>query len=321
MRTHYITWWNVENLNDLEGSEKRPPWLAQKLKRELKGWNDSVLEQKIDNLAKVIGNINDGKGPDLFGLCSVENLRVLELLLQKLSPLNRHYRVLQDVTKDDWGMDLCLVYDAGIYHVQGEHECFEILNREVPINIFKAKFGTGSGNQLTVIANRWPKSEADAFASAAERVVAARKLSSLMDEMQAKNKNAEVVVMGDFVDQPFDRSITHYAQSCISKNKVIFGQSAYLYNLMWPLIGERKGSTVVGPDPSFPDQIMVSRGIVNGEGKFQLATDQAILEDFDFLVTGRYDLPIRFGRPSSTGSYNPSGFSDHLPISVILNEV
>jgi hypothetical protein len=38
------------------------------------------------------------------------------------------------------------------------------------------------------------------------------------------------------------------------------------------------------------------------------------------MVKGEYKAPIKFGRPSNN-SLNENGFSDHLPISVMLEEV
>ena len=34
----------------------------------------------------------------------------------------------------------------------------------------------------------------------------------------------------------------------------------------------------------------------------------------------KYPRPIRFGRPSVASSFNENGFSDHFPVSIILQE-
>lgn len=68
------------------------------------------------------------------------------------------------------------------------------------------------------------------------------------------------------------------------------------------------------------DQFLVTKGIAKKTGLFSL-DDQAVkLEVYDGMVTGNYDTPVRFGRPSSSSTYNVNGFSDHLPISVVLGE-
>jgi len=85
MKTHYISWWNLENLFDTLNSENRPAWLAKELSGELKGWTNEVLEKKLENLSSVIKQINSNNGPDILGVCEVES----EFVIQKLNKLPR----------------------------------------------------------------------------------------------------------------------------------------------------------------------------------------------------------------------------------------
>ncbi len=39
-------------------------------------WTEDRLDKKMYNLARVIRLMNDGKGPDLLGVCEVENQNV-----------------------------------------------------------------------------------------------------------------------------------------------------------------------------------------------------------------------------------------------------
>ena len=51
---YFIAWWNLENLFDVANSTDRPEWLQQKLKSELAGWNNTVLNNKLKQLASII---------------------------------------------------------------------------------------------------------------------------------------------------------------------------------------------------------------------------------------------------------------------------
>ena len=62
MIQHYISWWNLENLFDIENSPTRSEKLSKSIKNELKGWDESILEKKLTNLSWVIQQINDNKG-------------------------------------------------------------------------------------------------------------------------------------------------------------------------------------------------------------------------------------------------------------------
>ena len=72
--THHIYWWNLENLFDIEKSSRRPEWLEKQIGKELVGWTSAVLDQKIANLCYVLQQLNNGKGPDVLGVCEIENL-------------------------------------------------------------------------------------------------------------------------------------------------------------------------------------------------------------------------------------------------------
>jgi hypothetical protein len=42
----------------------------------LKGWTAAVLDKKLQQLAAIIQQFNQGRGPDILGVCEVENVTV-----------------------------------------------------------------------------------------------------------------------------------------------------------------------------------------------------------------------------------------------------
>ena len=87
MEYHNIYWWNLENLFDIENSQRRSSFLENQLKKELKGWDQIVLNQKINNLSSIILKFNNNNGPDILGVCEVENEHVLKLLTEKINTI------------------------------------------------------------------------------------------------------------------------------------------------------------------------------------------------------------------------------------------
>jgi hypothetical protein len=85
LNEYFITWWNVENLFDVEDSDERLPRLKEILKEELVGWNEVVLNDKLSQLAKAVSKMNDDNGPDIFGICEVEDGQVINKLVNKIS--------------------------------------------------------------------------------------------------------------------------------------------------------------------------------------------------------------------------------------------
>ncbi len=198
---------------------------------------------------------------------------------------------------------------------------YEVLKRSATRDILQANFVTSKGTELIVIGNHWPSRSAGQYKSDPYRMMAGETLSYWLKRIQeVKGSRAAVLVMGDFNDEPHSRSLTEYALSTIIRNKVVYGRNPYLYNLMWPLLGTRQASYVFNSEPLMIDQILISKGIALKSGEFMLDDDAIKIEVFPGMTKGRYDAPVRFGRPSSKKTYNPDGFSDHLPISVKLTE-
>ena len=105
-----VAFWNVENLFDTvddpktEGDEEFTPG-------EPKAWTKTRLELKLTNLARVIGDMNSGQGPDVLGLCEIENRAVLELLVKHLDKTGRKYEIVHEDSPSYRGIDCALLYD------------------------------------------------------------------------------------------------------------------------------------------------------------------------------------------------------------------
>ena len=75
-----VAFWNLGNLfgtypsligSDLEFTPER-------------GWDDEAKDKKIENLAKVIKSLHNNQGPDLLGLCEIENEELAKELVEKM---------------------------------------------------------------------------------------------------------------------------------------------------------------------------------------------------------------------------------------------
>ncbi|MCH8013110.1 MAG: endonuclease/exonuclease/phosphatase family protein [Candidatus Marinimicrobia bacterium] len=319
MDQHFIAWWNLENLFDVEGSPDRPDYVAKRLASELKGWTAEVLDKKIAQLSWVIKQMNDGQGPDILGVCEVENENVVERLSRSLRGLGRRYKVIHHDTSDGRGIDVAFIYDEKKYDWDRKVYHYEVMKRSATRDILQASLTTSQGTELIIIGNHWPSRSGGQYKTAPYRMMVGETLSYWLKRIQEiKGTDAAIFVMGDFNDEPYSRSLTDYALSTMSRNRVVYGRNPYLYNVMWPLLGERRASYVFGSEPLMIDQILVSKGIAKKTGLFALDDSKVGIELYKGMVKGRYDTPVRFGRPSS--GYNPDGFSDHLPISMVLGE-
>ena len=323
---YHIAWWNVENLFDVSDSNQRPAWLQSKLNSELKGWNQEVLQQKINNLVSIIKKMNNNTGPDILGLCEVENRIVLEKLKLALRPLGKNYDIVHHDMSDQRGIDVAFIYDRDKFTSQGSFS-HTILKRTATRDLFQVNFLTPKGNDLVLVGNHWPARSAGILRSEPYRIIAGETLSYWMERIiEEKGKDTAVLVMGDFNDEPFNRSLTEYALGSNSHKKVVYARSPRLYNLMWPFYGHGRGTYYWDNFPLVLDQFLVSKELIKSAGKIKVArctTPEYVvkIEMYPEMVnTGRYPSPISFGRPSKKSSHNPAGFSDHYPVSVVIEE-
>ncbi|MEO1253740.1 MAG: endonuclease/exonuclease/phosphatase family protein [Bacteroidota bacterium] len=320
MKRHHIAWWNVENLFDEKDAppSRRSASLARKIKADLKKWTPEILEKKIERLAWVISQMNEGNGPDILGICEVENDHVLNALKDKIGS-SRNYDLIHHDMSDKRGIDVAFIYDKDRYEFN-ENEFFNhtVIKRYPTREIVQATLKIKStSNELILIGNHWPSRSGGQYESEPYRIITGETLSYFLERIQQiKGSDAAIIAMGDFNDEPFNRSMTDYAQSVMDRDKVVNGRNPYLYNLMWPLLGKRTASYVYGGNPMMIDQFLVSKGIAKKSGRFILDEHKVKLEIFDGMTHGRYDTPVRFGQDKP----NLEGFSDHLPISFVLEE-
>lgn len=319
MTTHFVTWWNVENLFDVHNSTDRPDWLQRQLRSELKGWNSAIVNAKIKQLASVISALNEGRGPDILGVCEVENVTVLELLLEALNPLRRSYEILHTNSDDQRGIDIAFIIDSDKYSHDNIVFSHEVVKRSATRDLVQVNLTTEKGNELILIGNHWPSRLAGQYESEPYRIIAAETLSYWMERIaDIKGKDAAVLVMGDFNDEPHSRSMTDYALSSGNRKRVVYARNPMLYNLMWPLMGSNTASYYHGGTPVMLDQFLANKAMVKTTARLAVDETATSVIKPEAMTTGRYGTPKRFGRPSK--SHDADGFSDHFPICTILKE-
>jgi predicted extracellular nuclease len=324
MKTHFIAWWNVENLFAVEHDPTRSDKLARVLGPELVGWNNTVLNQKLTQLASVIGRLNQGTGPDILGIGEVESRQVLEQLIQKLAPLQRAYQVAHADTQDQRGIDVAFIYDSTKYKVLPE-EVFNhfILRRNATRDLVQVNFYTIPDNRrLVLIGNHWPARLGGELESEPYRIIAAETLAYWHERIiQIHGKDQAVIAMGDFNDEPFSRSMVEYALCDRNPDRVKSARTKnpYFYNLMWERMGRGEGTHYFGGTPTVLDQILINRPLLRIDSPFQWVPNSLNIIKYPDMLT-KSGEPKRFSRPSEPKDFDPTGFSDHLPLSIVINE-
>jgi predicted extracellular nuclease len=316
MKKIFCSWWNLENLFDVEGAFNRSDKLNRAIGKDLIGWTDDVLELKLNQLSSIINKINNQKGPDIIGVCEVENKTVLERLVSKLS--RRTYKIVHADCLDERGIDVAFIYDSILLEAKEIFNHF-VMRRNATRDIVQVNFNLlEEGKIIVFIGNHWPSRTDGVYESEPYRMIAGETLAYFHKRIYEvlENEQVPVIVMGDFNDNPFNRSIIEYALSTNSKERILNAlQIKYFYNLMWSMLANDEGSYYFNGF-NLLDQFLVSGNIIKNESYLTIVQNSCQIVKYpEMHKNGR---PIRFGKPKDSGGINRNGFSDHFPISMEL---
>jgi hypothetical protein len=340
MTRHYIAFWNLENLFAPEDFPDREPWLARKMAGDLRGWTEELFDLKLDRLASIIMQMNNGKGPDLLGVCEVENAWALGRLAALLDSMaaGRQYGVAHvDSSRDQRGIDTAFVYDTALYSVDPDALFSHfVMRRTGTRDITQATFRTLGGNELVALCNHWPSRSGGTHESRGYRMTAGETLSYWQQRIwEVKGADTPIIAFGDFNDDPFDESLTQHARATRERGDIERSRTAAgFYNLSWNYMRQscldRKGNAKLlhgtlyyGGDGNIFDQILVAKGLLDDGASLRVDENSARIEAFPEMVDHRVAFgPIRFGLPKGDPDKNidTEGFSDHFPVSVVLLE-
>src|SRR5690606_21067000 len=320
-RSYYVAWWNVENLFDEEFAPDRSEKLKRALGRDLEGWTPELRDAKIAQLAAVIARMNDGEGPDLLGVCEIENERVLTLLRDAIVALlpGRHYGFAHADTSDQRGIDVAFLFDSDLFSA-GEKFQHVVMRRTATREILQVTFRTAAGRPWVLFANHWPSRSGGRFESDGYRAIAGETLAYFHQRVrEIHGEDVPVLVMGDFNDEPFDESLVRHALRERQPARVRSGRNPYLLNLTLDLLGEREGTFYFANEPNVLDQVLVNASMLRAGAPLAARPETLELIRFPGMVKkGNYPAPVPFGGMGKP--VNRQGYSDHSPIATTVVE-
>ena len=305
----YLGFWNVENLFDthddplVERDEEFTPGSD-------KQWTEERLQTKLQNLARVIQEMNDNRGPDILGVCEVENRAVIEALLTQLGSLGRNYQIIHQDSPSGRGIDCAIIYDDQAVGLKSFR--FLFVDAGNTRDIVEAEFSVAE-TPFYVFVNHWPSKRNPDSA----RIVAAETLRRRIDEILATDNSAEIIVLGDLNDSPSADSIHKHLNASGDAHPLPPGA---LFNTTWSLYtNPQQGTCVYDNGWQVIDQIIISPGLLDEVGlMWKPSSTQAVVHQYQLLAPkDSNDIPRP--RPSYREEcFDPKGFSDHLPISCVI---
>jgi len=308
-----IVFYNVENLFDPFDDTLK--FDDEYTIMGFRGWSFTKFRKKVINTARVLINVGGWEPPAIIGLCEVENKLGLNYLCNR-SPLKSfRYQYIHHESPDKRGIDVALLY---------RKEKFEHLYNEAIQIIFP--FDTSSRTRdilyikglitrqdtLHVFVNHWPSRYGGYLGTKPKREYVASVLKQKVDSVFSFDKQAYIVIMGDFNDDPAENSISGILGA---KGLNVNLLDDDLINLMYDKHGDGKEGTHKFKEHwGILDQFIVSSSFFQEGNKIKIMDDKAIIFSPDFLLI---DDPQYLGFKTFRtyhGAKYQAGYSDHLPI-------
>lgn len=266
-------------------------------------WNQEKYDQKIDHLSRAISKIGlmrSSKPPLLLGVCEVEKESCLKDLVMS-APLKKfNYDYVFHKSADPRGIHVALLY-------QKSH--FELLTYTAHSLGLKIESGTEYtrdilhitgklfGKKIHLIINHWPSRTDGTQKTDHKRITASNLVQDLIHQINLKEIKANILIMGDFNDDPSSKSMNPFP-------------SKSFMNPMADFQKQKKGSVKFKGKWMVFDQILFNTNLQEASW-FNYLGAHIFVDPTLIQKTGRFK-----GSPKRTftGSYHQGGYSDHFPV-------
>ena len=307
-----IAFYNTENLFDtINDPEKND---EDFLPGSKVAWTGDRYFHKLNNIARALVSIDSTNLPAIIGLAEIENIGVLNDLVSKTALQKGNYQAILEEGSDPRGIDVALIFRKNIMKYIG-HRAFPSATSFKTRSVLYVKLADAKKDTFHLFVNHWKSRSGGATETEPQRIENAKTLRHLTDSLLAKNPKANIVIMGDFNDEPSNVSLADFLGAQKPGKKTT---STLLYNLMWDrfLAGE---GTLYYKDWDLFDQVIVSGNLLGKKpGK-----NPVILSPFAYIFKPEWLLyKTKSGEmtPNRTASSKDyfGGFSDHLPVYVAI---
>jgi hypothetical protein len=312
-QTDRIVFYNVENLFDVyNDSLKNDDEFTAEGERH---WNNYRFYKKLNNLSKVLISIGEWNPPSVVGLCEIENRFVLNKLIYETPLKSFDFKIIHFESPDRRGIDVAFLYRKSRFeplYYYPVHIYFPDDPESKTRDILYVKGLMGATDTVHFFVNHWPSRYGGYEESKPKRMFVASVLRSKIDSILSVNYNSNIIIMGDFNDEPADESIS-----------AVLGAKSDTFDLknnkLVDLMGLIKKNNMIGTNKyqsewSVIDQFIVSGNLLSDKNPLKVSTEGAWIYHESFLLEeDETQLGFRLNR-TYIGTVYHGGFSDHLPV-------
>lgn len=275
------------------------------LPNSAKGYSASRYSYKTNQLSKVLfglGQLGTQEGLALLGVAEIENQYVLEKIIHSNALRKYQYKYIHFNSNDPRGIDVALIYQPRFF-TPYQYKSYSLKDAQhfqtyATRDILLVK-GRLQQQWVYILVNHWPSRRGGSNLAKKNRLWAASTCKRVMDSVNLVDKNAYWIVMGDFNDNPTNKSL----------------RSLSLHNPFLPLFRRGQGSLAFRDSWNLFDQILLSPNW-NSSKSILTIYKSIIYKTKDMLETeGKY---IGYPKRTWNGDQFRGGYSDHFPVALIF---
>lgn len=306
-----VAFYNVENLFDIYNNPST--FDEDFLPDSERKWTKKRYQKKLRKLGYAISRVgrkHSGKLPSLVGLAEVENKGVITDLIHSKHLKNHPYNFVHYDSPDERGIDVALLYDTTKFTVlRSKNYKIELTDDHGgPDYTRDILLVTGllNSEKIHLIINHWPSRRDGADSTEHKRLTTSNKVSEIINELKGVEREAKIIIMGDFNDDPSSKSL----KRLLTNHK--------LFNPMETLISFTRGSLNYKFNWNIFDQILFTTNFFELNKDAQTFSHANIFDDvFLKQFKGKYK-----GNPFRTyvGRRYKGGYSDHFPVYIHLKK-
>lgn len=317
-KPYKVMFYNLENFFDtINDPEVRDDEFTPEGPKQ---WNSAKYNKKLANIERVLFDLAafDRNYPAVIGVSEVETRSVLEDIVAtpKLAPAD--YRIVHYDSPEARGVDVAFLYRPDVFHLEGSYP----VKTEIPgLPNFKTRdiltmWGKIENEPFFFMVAHWPSRLGGKDASEFKRIAVGEQMRRIADSVLKIDPATKVVAMGDFNDDPTDRSI---AEGLGAKAKMKELEPGDFYNPFAAVFRAGLGTLAYGDAWNLFDNIVVTENLATGsEGALKLQRSEG--SKFYGNIFKRHYMVQKEGSfkgyPLRTfvGNNFQGGYSDHFPV-------
>jgi exonuclease III len=277
-------------------------------------WTKNRYEAKLKHISRALVAIDSINLPAAIGLAEVENIGVLNDLVNKTNLQRGNYQAILEEGSDPRGIDVALIFRKDLMKYVSHH-AFPSAQSFKTRAVLYVQLADAKKNTFHLFVNHWKSRSGGATETEHQRIENATTLKHLTDSLLARNPKANIVIMGDFNDEPNNKSLAEVL-GALKPEKNIAPSS--LYNLMYERFLNGEG-TLYYKDWDLFDQLIVSGNLLGkkpGKGAVILSPYAFVFKPEWLLYKSKSGEMVP-NRTASSKDYF-GGYSDHLPVYLII---